>query len=120
EMQSADRVALAVLDAISAGPRTTRLTKALVYDRQLATSITARQDSDESAGEWRLTITPRPGASLTALEAAADAILDTLKAEGPTAEEIQRATAGLELDFVNGLESNLGRSSTLAHGLTSA
>jgi len=115
--QSDDRFPLAVLDAISAGPRTTRLMKALVYDRQLATSITARQDSDESAGEWRLTITPRPGVPLTDLESAADAILDTLKAEGPTAEEIQRATAGLELDFVNGLESNLGRSMRLADGL---
>jgi zinc protease len=115
--QSGDRFALAVLDQVTAGPRTTRLTKALVYDRQLATSITASQDSDESAGEWRLTITPRPGVSLTDLESAADAILDTLKAEGPTAEEIQRATAGLELDFVNGLESNLGRSMRLADGL---
>jgi zinc protease len=116
-MQSDDRFALAVLDAISAGPRTTRLTKALVYDRQLATSINARQDSDESAGEWRLTITPRPGVSLTDLESAANTILDTLKVEGPTAEEIQRATAGLELDFVNGLESNFGRSMRLADGL---
>ena len=115
--QSDDRFALQVLDQITTGPRTTRLTKSLVYDRQLATSITARQDSDESAGEWRLTITPRPGVSLTDLESAADAILDTLKAEGPTAEEIQRATAGLELSFVNGLESNLGRSMRLADGL---
>jgi len=115
--QSDDRFALRVLDQIVAGPRTTRLTKALVYDRQLATSITARQDPDESAGEWRLTITPRPGVSLTDLEAATDAILDTLKAEGPTGEEIQRATAGLELGFVNGLESNLGRSMRLADGL---
>ena len=115
--QSDDRFALQVLDQVTTGPRTTRLTKALVYDRQLATSITARQDSDESAGEWRLTITPRPGISLTDLESAADAILDTLKAEGPTAEEIQRATAGLELNFVNGLESNLGRSMRLADGL---
>ncbi len=115
--QNDDRFALAVLDAISAGPRTTRLTKALVYDRQLATSITATQDSDESAGEWRLTITPRPGVSLTDLETAADAILDTLKAQGPTAEEIQRATAGLELEFIDDLESNLGKSMRLADGL---
>jgi zinc protease len=115
--QSDDRFALQVLDQVTAGPRTTRLTKALVYDRQLATSINARQDSDENAGEWRLTITPRPGVSLTDLETAADAILDAVKAEGPTAEEIQRATAGLELNFVNGLESNLGRSMRLADGL---
>ena len=115
--QSDDRFALGVLDAITAGARTTRLTKALVYDRQMATTVTTNQDSDESAGEWRLTITPRPGVSLTDLETAADAILDALKAQGPTAEEIQRATAGLELDFVNDLESNLGRSMRLADGL---
>jgi len=115
--QGDDRFALTVLDAITAGPRTTRLTKALVYDRQLATSIATSQDSDETAGEWRLTITPRPGVSLTDLEAASDAILETLKSEGPTAEEIRRATAALEYDFVNGLESNLGKSITLADGL---
>ena len=115
--QSDDRFALTVLDAITAGARTTRLTKPLVYDRQLATAIGTSQESDESAGEWTLTITPRPGVSLTQLEAAADAILDTLKTEGPTAEEIQRATAGLELNFVNRLESNLGRSQRLADGL---
>jgi len=115
--QSDDRFALRVLDAITAGPRTTRLTKALVYDRQLATSVATSQDSDESAGEWRLTITPRPGVSLTDLEAAADAILDTLRADAPAAEEIQRATAAFELDFIDGLESNLGKSMTLADGL---
>jgi zinc protease len=39
-----------------------------------------------------------------------------MKADGPTAEEIQRATAGLELGFVSGLQSNLGKSFTLADG----
>ena len=47
-----------------------------------------------------MAITPRPGHSLTDLESAADAIIDELKAEGPTAEEIQKATAGEELDFL--------------------
>ena len=115
--QSDDRFALTVLDAITAGPRTTRLTKALVYDQQLAANVGTSQDSDENAGEWDLTITPRPGVPLTRLETEADAILEKLKAEGPTAEEIQRATAGLERNFVNDLQSNLGKSQTLADGL---
>ncbi len=63
-----------------------------------------------------MTITPRPGHSLTELEAAADALLDKLKTEGPTKEEIQRATAGLEFEFVSSLQSNLGKSMTLADG----
>jgi len=111
-----DRFALSVLDAITAGPRTTRLTKALVYDQQAASNVGTFQNSSEDTGEWRLTITPRPGHSLTDLEAAADAILEKLKIEGPTKEEIQRATAGLEFDFVSNLQSNLGKSMTLADG----
>ena len=114
---SDDRFALYVLDAIMSGPRTARLTKALVYDQQSASTVSARQDSSEDVGDWRVTITPRPGHSLTEVEAAADAILDKLKAEGPTQEEIQRATAGQEFDFVRGLQSNLGKSMTLADGV---
>ncbi len=116
-MQSDDRFALAVLEAITTGSRTARLTKALVYDRQIASAVDTEQTTNEAVGEWRLTITPRPGNSLTDLEAAADAVLDRLKAEGPTAAEIQRATAGLEFDFISGLESNFGKSMTLADGL---
>jgi zinc protease len=113
---SDDRFALYVLDAIMSGPRTARLTKTLVYDQQSASSVRASQNSSEDVGDWVITITPRPGHSLTELEAAADALLDKLKAEGPTPEEIQRATAGQEFDFVSGLQSNLGKSMTLADG----
>jgi zinc protease len=111
-----DRFALEVLDAITAGPRTARLTKALVYDAQAATSVGTSQDSSETVGEFQITLTPRPGHSLTELEQATDKILERLKADGPTPEEIQRATAGLELQFVSGLQSNLGKAMRLADG----
>jgi len=114
--KSDDRFALSVLDAITAGPRTTRLTKTLVYDQQAASVVSTYQDSGEDVGQWVVMITPRPGHSLTELEAAADALLDRLKTEGPTPVEIQRATAGLEFNFVSGLQSNLGKSGTLADG----
>jgi zinc protease len=111
-----DRFALQVLDAITAGPRTARLTKTLVYDQQSAASVGTSQDSSEKAGEFQVIITPRPGHSLTELEQATDAIFERLKTEGPTTEEIQRATAGLELQFVSGLQSNLGKALRLADG----
>jgi len=114
--KSDDRFALSVLDAITAGPRTTRLTKALVYDQQSATAVGTGQDSNEDAGVWNITITPRPGHSLTELETAADVLIEKLKSEGPTQEEIQRATAGLEFQFVSSLQSNLGKAMTLADG----
>ena len=111
-----DRFALDVLSSILTGPRTARLTKALVYDQQAAASVSAFQNSNEDVGDFGIIITPRPDHSLTDLEAAADAIVAKMKADGPTAEEIQRATAGLELGFVSGLQSNLGKSFTLADG----
>src|SRR5207253_90581 len=66
--------------------------------------------------DFTVTITPRPGHSLTDLEAAADAVLEKLKTDGPAAEEIQRASAGLESSFLNGLQSNLGKAFRLADG----
>ena len=111
-----DRFALSVLGAILSGPRTARLTKALVFDEQAAASVSAGQDSSEDVGDFSVTITPRPGHSLTDLEIAADAVIDRLKREGPTAEEVQKATAGEELSFVRGLESNLGKAFQLAAG----
>ena len=114
--RSDDRFALDLLGPILSGARTARLTKALVYDQQAAASVSARQGSNEDVGEFLLVITPRPGHSLTDLEQAADAIIARFKTEGPTAEEMQKATAGQELSFINGLQSNLGKASQLANG----
>jgi zinc protease len=114
--KSDDRFALDVLAAILSGPRTARLTKALVYDKQSAASVSAFQSSNEDVGDFLVVVTPRPGNSLTDLEQAVDALLAKMKADGPTAEEIQKATAGEELSFVRGLESNLGKAFQLANG----
>jgi zinc protease len=115
--KSDDRFALDVLGSILAGRRTARLTKGLVYDQQTAANVTAGQDSNEDVGQFIVTITPRPGHSLTDLEAAADAVIARLKSEGPTADEVRRATAGTELEFLRGLESNLGKAEQLAEGV---
>ena len=114
--KSDDRFALDVLAAILSGPRTARLTKALVYDKQSAASVSAFQSTNEDVGDFLVVVTPRPGNTLTDLEQSVDAIVAKMKAEGPTAEEIQKATAGEELSFVRGLESNLGKAMRLSDG----
>jgi zinc protease len=111
-----DMYALDVLGAVLSGPRTARITKALVYDQQAAASVMAGQSSNEDVGEFMLVITPRPEHSLTDLEAAADVVIARLKQDGPTTEEIQRALAGEELGFLRGLESNLGKAMQLCDG----
>jgi zinc protease len=114
---SDDRYALNVLGSVLSSGRTSRLAKALVYDTQAAAGVGAFQSSNENVGEFLMTITPRPGHSLTDLEAAADAIIAKFKTEGPTPEEVQRATAGIEVNFLSGLQSNLNKAFTLADGL---
>jgi zinc protease len=111
-----DQYPLYILGEILSGARTARLTKALVYDQQAAAAVAARQGTNEDVGEFLVMITPRPGHSLTDLEAAADSVIARLKTDGPTGEEISKATAGEELDFLRGLESNLGKAFQLADG----
>ncbi len=112
--KSDDQYALDVLGSILAGPRTARLTRALVYESQAAASVNAYQDSNEDVGDFMVVITPRPGHTLTELEAAADGIIETITADGPTAEEVQKATASEELSLVRGLESDLGKAMLLS------
>jgi len=105
-----------VLSSILFGPRTARLTKALVYDLQLASQVSAFQNSAEDVGVFQVTVVPRPEHTLTEIEAAVDQVLQKFISEGPTAEEVQKAKSGLELNFLRGLESNLGKANQLING----
>jgi zinc protease len=111
-----DTYALDLLSDMLAGSRIARLTKELVYDKQSAAEVRAFNNTNEDVGEFQISITPRPEHTLTSLEAATDSIIARFKREGPTADELKRAKAGLELGFVSGLESNLGKGIRLAMG----
>ena len=112
----ADAQALQFLGQILTSSRTARLTKALVYDQQSAAQVQAGNIPREDAGEFSIIATPRPGHTLTAIEAATDSVIDRLKREGPTADEMAKASAGIEFGFVSGLQSNLGKAETLLEG----
>jgi len=107
---------LDVLASVLTASRTARLQKELVYDRQWAASVGAQERTNENGGEFRITLTPRPGHTLTELELATDSIIGRLQKDGPTADEVARAKAGIELAFVSGLESNLQKAEILAAG----
>lgn len=111
-----DNYALSVMSSILSGTRTARLTKALVYDSQIASQIFAFQNGAEDVGVFQITVVPRPEHSLTELEAAVDQVIQKFIAEGPTAEELQKAKSGEELAFLRGLESNLGKANQLIAG----
>jgi len=112
-----DNFALSYVGQVLTASRTARLTKALVYDRQSAATAFAGQQAAEKTGSFNVQITPRPGHTLAELEAATDSVLDRLKREGPTADEMAKAKAGLEFAFVSNLESDLGKAEILNSGL---
>ena len=115
-VKNEDDVALSVMSSIISGSRTARLTKALVYDTQVASQAFAFQNGSEDVGQFQVVVVPRPGHTLTELENAVDQVITKFISDGPTVEELQKAKAGLELGFLRGLESNLGKANQLLDG----
>jgi Predicted Zn-dependent peptidases len=81
-----------------------RLNKILVYDKQLATDVSAFQVSMEIASMFAVVATARPGASLAQIEQTITEEIARLARTGPTVEELNRAKIKWEFQFVTGLE----------------
>jgi zinc protease len=93
--------------------KSSRLYKALVYDRQLAQSVSASQSSQYLSSHFDIEVLARPNVSLDELEKAIDAELEKLTKEPVTAEELDRAKNDYETAFVHKLESTENRASLL-------
>jgi zinc protease len=113
-VHSADQPALDLLSDMFGASRTARITKALVYDKQMAANVASFQEAFESAGFFVVVVTPRSGHTLTAIETEVDSIVERFKREGPTADELARVKAGQEARFISGLQSNPGKAGQLA------
>ncbi|MGH7581597.1 MAG: M16 family metallopeptidase [Gemmatimonadales bacterium] len=113
-VRSADRAALDIMGSILSGDRTQWLTQEFVYKRRWASSISLRPDMNENAGTVDLTVVPIPGTDLTKLEDAIDSVITRFKSEGPTPEQMKKATASIEYASYNRLQSMLGKAMTLA------
>jgi zinc protease len=112
-IRSADDAPLTALGRVLTQDRTSRLTKLLVYDRQLATSVGAFQGSNEDVGEFTIMITPRPGASLTEIERVVDSVVTGLVAAPPTAAEVERYKNAFAVSTITGLQSVFAKARTL-------
>ena len=82
--------------------------------RAAATNNKQPETKRPSAQETKVADATRQPTSVTG--SAADEVIRKFINEGPTEEELQRAKAGLELDFLRGLESNLGKAEQLLSG----
>ncbi len=82
-----------------------RLYQRLVADKELASEVTANQDSLMLGSLFFIEITPQSGASLDEVEKETDDVLATYLREGPKADELKRQTAKFEYATLSGLES---------------
>jgi zinc protease len=71
--------------------KTSRLYKRLVYKDQIATSVSADDDTNEIAGQFFFTLTAKPGGDLTVVEKEAEEELQNFLKNGPTEAELQVA-----------------------------
>lgn len=99
-----DDAALDIASYVLAGARNSRLTQALVYDRELATNASAFNSSKNLDGDIQIVATARPGIGLDTLQAVIDAELRRLAADGPNARELEQAKNAIEASFLNRLE----------------
>ena len=81
-----------------------RLNKALLYDRQLASNVTAFQSGQPLSGWFAGWATARPGTDLKQIEQVIFDEIARLAKEGPTSEELSRAKTKWEYGFISGLE----------------
>ena len=98
--------------AIASG-KASRLYKALVYDKPLAQSVVAVQESQDLSSIFRIEVIARPETSLDDLEKALDVVLDEALRKPPTPAEMSRAKNELEHAFVARLQSMPARASLM-------
>jgi zinc protease len=75
-----------------------------VYDDQIATNANASVRLNEIGGQFYVQATAKPGGNLAQVEKELDEELARFLREGPTAEELARAKAQNEANFVRGIE----------------
>jgi len=88
-----------------ANGKTSRLYRRLVFEQQIATDVSAAQNSREIAGFLQLAATAAPGHALSELERAMVEEVARLAEEGPTDDELERARVQAETQFAFRLQT---------------
>jgi predicted Zn-dependent peptidase len=97
------------------GGKTSRLYKRLVYDMQIAESVTAYEESHQLGSKFVIVATAQPGKSPEALRAAIDEELRRFsQPDGAvTSDELERARAGILSELLFNLERDSARANTI-------
>ena len=81
-----------LLARLLGGSKSSRLYKALVYEKQIAQDVSVQNQSLMLGSVFEITATAKPGVKPEDLQKAIDEELTRLRNEGPTEQELERAT----------------------------
>ncbi len=96
---------LDLLGDMLGGGKSSRLYRALVHERRIATDVSAGQSSRELASSFSIVATAAPGHDLAELEAVIVDELTMFQTDGPTEDEVVRSRTRIEADFVYRLQT---------------
>ena len=97
------------------GGKSSRLYRALVFERRIAQDVFAYQGSQVLSSLFQAGATAKPGHDLDEIGTAVDAELARFAAEGPTEAELERARNTHLADFYKGLDYLQTRADLLNH-----
>ena len=107
--------------SVLSGSESAPLDRSLVFDRKLATGVSAFVDGQELTSTFYVSVDVKPGEDAAVAEREMDAVIDRLLAQGPSPAETERAKARVFAEFTRTLErlgGFGGRSDVLAEHAT--
>jgi predicted Zn-dependent peptidase len=103
-----------VLSNVLAHGKASRLYQRLVHEKQLATEVGAGQQSHVLGSTFSIEVLARPGADPAQIESETNAVLEELKAKGPTQAELDAARNVILATAARDLEGLEARAHLLA------
>jgi zinc protease len=94
-----------LLTTLLAGDKASRLEKALVFDKQIATDVAAYVLPTEATGMLMLQATAQEGIDIAEVEATIDEELARIASGSISADELTRAMNRAEMEFAHQLEN---------------
>ena len=104
-MFARDDAEMDLLADLLANGKTSRLYRTLVYEQRIALDVSAYQSSREVGSFFLIAATAAPGQSLSDIASAIDAELQVVTVDGPSADEMERAEAQIEAQFLYRLQT---------------
>ena len=104
---------LDILSDVLTEGKSSKLYKSLVYDKQIAQSVSAYQYSRAIRSSYNIEVIAAPGASLDDVEKAVDEVLAGVREDKVSARELLRVKNAYEASFVRRIQSLNQRASML-------